>query len=85
MVKRSYGAEWALAGLIMLSLSMAWANQHGWSVHALLFPLLFMTWVKGIIISEYFMGLHAVRWRFRWIPVVWLSFVLGTVAYLNDA
>jgi len=42
--------------------------------------LLGTTFIKGALVIEYFMGLHNVNWKYRLIPLVWLSIVIGLIA-----
>jgi cytochrome c oxidase subunit IV len=37
--------------------------------------------LKGYLISEHFMGLHEVNFRYRIIPLVWLFIVLLLIGY----
>ena len=41
--------------------------------------LLLITFVKGQLISEYFMGLSEVRLSYRLIPLIWLIMVLSLI------
>jgi hypothetical protein len=52
---------------------------------ALVAVLLFTTFIKGALVSDYFMGLKNVSMKYRLIPIVWLSVVLiliGVAYYL---
>jgi len=52
---------------------------------ALVGVLLFTTFVKGALVSDYFMGLRDVALKYRLIPIIWLSVVIlliGVAYYL---
>jgi hypothetical protein len=38
--------------------------------------LLFTTFIKGALVSDYFMGLKDVGFKYRMVPVIWLSLVI---------
>ena len=42
--------------------------------------LLVSTFIKGQLISEYFMGLKKVTLKYRMIPTLWLFIVLSSIA-----
>lgn len=42
--------------------------------------LLISTFIKGQLISDYFMGLKEVRLRYRIIPSLWLLLILSLIA-----
>ncbi len=42
--------------------------------------LLFTTFIKGQLVSEYFMGLKNVALNYRVIPTIWLLIVLSSIA-----
>ncbi|MFC2057410.1 cytochrome C oxidase subunit IV family protein [Campylobacterota bacterium] len=42
--------------------------------------LLVTTFIKGQLVSEYFMGLRNVTLRYRMIPTIWLFIVLTSIA-----
>jgi len=47
--------------------------------------LLLTTFIKGALVSDYFMGLKGVAGKYRFIPVIWLSVVIiliGIAYYL---
>jgi hypothetical protein len=46
---------------------------------ALVGVLLFTTFVKGAMVSEYFMGLKNVSMGYRLIPIIWLTVVLSLI------
>ncbi|MCW8825539.1 MAG: cytochrome C oxidase subunit IV family protein [Gammaproteobacteria bacterium] len=41
--------------------------------------LLITIFIKSAMISEYFMGLKVVRWRWRMIPLIYLIIVCGLI------
>lgn len=43
--------------------------------------LLLSVFIKGHMISEYYMGLREVKFIYRIIPTVWLIFVLSLISY----
>jgi len=47
---------------------------------ALVAVLLGTTFIKGVLVSEYFMGLRNVAWRYRIIPIIWLFVVITLIA-----
>jgi len=52
---------------------------------ALVGALLFTTFVKGALVSDYFMGLKSVSMKYRLIPIIWLTVVIvliGVAYYL---
>jgi len=52
---------------------------------ALVGVLLFTTFIKGALVSDYFMGLRDVTLKYRLIPVIWLAVVIlliGVAYYL---
>ena len=52
---------------------------------ALVSALLFTTFVKGALVSDYFMGLKNVSTKYRLIPIIWLTVVIvliGVAYYL---
>ena len=52
---------------------------------ALVGALLFTTFVKGALVSDYFMGLKNVSTKYRLIPIIWLTVVIvliGVAYYL---
>lgn len=67
--------------LTTLSLFVGYATFVGFNFIAVLF---FITFVKGQLVADYFMGLKNVSLKFRLIPTVWLLFVvlLICIAYL---
>ncbi len=42
--------------------------------------LLLTTFIKGTLVSDYFMGLKNVAGKYRFIPVIWLSIVITLIA-----
>ena len=47
--------------------------------------LLLTTFIKGFLVTDYFMGLKDVTGKYRFIPVIWLSVVIlliGVAYYL---
>ena len=42
--------------------------------------LLITTFIKGVLVIEYFMGLKDVKLKYRLIPTLWLGFVLSMIA-----
>ena len=42
--------------------------------------LLFTTFIKGVLISDYFMGLKEAGIKYRLIPVIWLSVIIVCIA-----
>ena len=44
------------------------------------FILLVSTFIKGQLVSEYFMGLKNVTLKYRMIPTIWLFIVLSSIA-----
>jgi len=47
---------------------------------ALVAVLIFTTFIKGALVSDYFMGLKDVNTKYRFIPVIWLALVLSLVS-----
>ncbi len=47
---------------------------------ALVGALLFTTFVKGALVSDYFMGLKTVQLKYRLIPILWLGIVISLIA-----
>jgi cytochrome c oxidase subunit IV len=45
-----------------------------------IFILLVTTFIKGQLVSEYFMGLKNVTLKYRMIPTIWLFIVLSSIA-----
>ena len=45
--------------------------------------LLLTTFIKGVLVTDYFMGLKDVQLKYRIIPIAWLGLVISliTVAY----
>ena len=43
--------------------------------------ILVSTLIKGLMVIDYFMGLHQVRWRWRIMMYVWLLFVIGMIGF----
>jgi len=41
--------------------------------------LLISTFIKGQLVSDYFMGLKDVSWKYRFIPTFWLFIVLSLI------
>jgi len=42
--------------------------------------LLFTTFIKGSLVSDYFMGLRDVKMKYRLIPILWLSVIIALIA-----
>ena len=42
--------------------------------------LLFTTFIKGVLISDYFMGLRDTGMKYRLIPIIWLSVIIVFIA-----
>ena len=42
--------------------------------------LLLTTFIKGVLVTDYFMGLKDVQLKYRIIPVAWLSLVISLIA-----
>ena len=42
--------------------------------------LIFTTFIKGALVSDYFMGLKDVDTKYRFIPIAWLILVLSLVS-----
>jgi hypothetical protein len=42
--------------------------------------LLLTTFIKGALVSDYFMGLKGVAGKYRFIPVIWLGVVIILIA-----
>ena len=47
---------------------------------ALVAVLLITTFLKGALVTDYFMGLKDVKLKYRLIPVVWLLVVISLIA-----
>ena len=47
---------------------------------ALVAVLLITTFLKGALVTDYFMGLKGVNLKYRLIPVVWLFVVISLIA-----
>jgi len=47
---------------------------------ALVAVLLFTTFIKGALVSDYFMGLKDVGVKYRLIPIIWLSVIMVLIA-----
>ena len=47
---------------------------------ALVAVLLLSTFIKGALISDYFMGLKDVGMKYRLIPIIWLSVIMVLIA-----
>jgi len=43
--------------------------------------ILVSTLIKGLMVIDYFMGLHQVRWRWRIMMYAWLLFVTGMIGF----
>jgi len=43
--------------------------------------ILVSTFIKGLMVIDYFMGLHRVRWRWRIMMYAWLLFVTGMIGF----
>jgi hypothetical protein len=41
--------------------------------------LLGTTFIKGVLVIEYFMGLHSVAWKYRVIPTLWLGVIITLI------
>ena len=46
----------------------------------LVIVLLITTFIKGQLVIDYFMGLKDVAFKYRSIPIAWLSFVMSFIA-----
>ena len=42
--------------------------------------LLLTTFIKGAMVSDYFMGLRTVQLKYRLIPTLWLGIILSLIA-----
>ena len=52
---------------------------------ALVGALLLTTFIKGTLVSDYFMGLKDVNIKYRFIPIIWLGIIIlliGVAYYL---
>jgi len=47
---------------------------------ALVAVLLITTFLKGALVTDYFMGLKDVKLKYRLIPIVWLSVTISLIA-----
>ncbi len=47
---------------------------------ALIIVLLITTFIKGQLVADYFMDLKNVKNSYRFIPTIWLTFVLSMIA-----
>lgn len=47
---------------------------------ALVAVLLFTTFIKGSLVSDYFMGLKDAGMKYRLIPIIWLSVIIVLIA-----
>ncbi|MBA1421164.1 MAG: cytochrome C oxidase subunit IV family protein [Epsilonproteobacteria bacterium] len=47
---------------------------------ALVAVLLFTTFIKGALVSDYFMGLKDVGIKYRLIPIIWLTVIMVLIA-----
>ncbi|SFV69296.1 hypothetical protein MNB_SM-6-161 [hydrothermal vent metagenome] len=47
---------------------------------ALVAVLLFTTFIKGALVSDYFMGLKDVGVKYRLIPIIWLTVIMVLIA-----
>jgi len=68
---------------ITLVLLTLFAFLVGWLklVNSLFVSLLLLsTFIKGQLVSEYFMGLKEVTLKYRIIPTIWLFIVLSSIA-----
>ena len=68
---------------ILLVLLTLFAFLLGWlELVSLLFLsiLLVSTFIKGQLVSDYFMGLRHVTLKYRMIPTIWLFLVLSLIA-----
>ena len=68
---------------IILVLLTLFAFLVGWLklVNSLFVSILLVsTFIKGQLVSEYFMGLKEVTLKYRMIPTIWLFIVLSSIA-----
>jgi len=42
--------------------------------------LLLTTFIKGALVSDYFMGLKSVSGKYRFMPIIWLSVVITLIS-----
>jgi len=42
--------------------------------------LLLTTFIKGVLVSDYFMGLKSVKLKYRLIPIIWLVVVISLIS-----
>lgn len=47
---------------------------------ALVAVLLITTFLKGVLVTDYFMGLKDVKLKYRLIPIIWLLVVISLIA-----
>ena len=41
--------------------------------------LLLTTFIKGALVSDYFMGLRDIRMKYRLIPIIWLGVIISLI------
>ena len=73
------------AGLVFFSIFAFCVGYFGLINNFFIAVLLLTTFIKGVLVIEYFMGLKTVKLGYRLIPIIWLFVVLlviGIAYYL---
>jgi cytochrome c oxidase subunit IV len=78
IMKKTIEIVWAT--LILLSLFAFLLGYLEFIGTILVGFLLLSTFIKGVLVIDYFMGLKEIQLRYRLIPMVWLSIVLSLIA-----
>ncbi len=66
----------ALISLTMFTFSIGWFELISLTAIGL---LLLATFVKGYLVIEYFMDLHEVEGKYRYIPTIWLGTIISFI------
>jgi len=67
----------ALIGFTIFAFAIGWFELTSLSVIGL---LLLTTFSKGYLVIEYFMDLHEVEGKYRYIPTIWLVVIITLIA-----
>ncbi len=77
-MKRIFEYIWII--LILLTIFAYLVGYLKYVTTSLVAVLLLTTFIKGVLVTDYFMGLKDVQLKYRIIPVAWLSLVISLIA-----
>ena len=80
MINRKFLLEYIWILLVILTIFAYLLGHLKLISTSLVAVLLGTTFIKGVLVSEYFMGLKNINMKYRFIPIIWLSIIILLIA-----